>query len=90
MKAFRIELAEALVVHGARLMSTDFNIARLQVIPELRARGLQVSLAAWHPYRGASESEVSIDSCAILVIGPCAGAQRVCSVRRVPTIVHGQ
>ena len=70
-----------------RFLCGDFNMALFAVIPELRARGFQISLAAWYCWQNALETHVRADSCAIFRIGPCQGI-RMCfdaSVFRLPS-----
>ena len=45
-KLFWDELAQTIVEFGARFLCGDFNMALRSVIPELRARGFQINLAA--------------------------------------------
>ena len=46
-------------------------------MPELRARGVQVNLAAWYPWQKDGDTSVKMDSVAIFLIGPCAAVRRV-------------
>ena len=55
----------------------DFNMALFLVIPELRARGFQIHLAAWYCWQNAYEYHVRAESCGIFRIGPCEGI-RIC------------
>ena len=55
----------------------DFNMALFSVIPELRARGFQINLAAWYCWQMNYEATVRADSCGIFRIGPCQGV-RLC------------
>ena len=52
-------------------------MALWQVIPELRARGLQVNLAAWYPWEAPYEQKTRIDSTGIFIIGPVLGIRKV-------------
>ena len=56
-----------------RFFTGDFNMALWCVIVELRVRGFQANLAAWYPWMLEGESCVRMDSCCIVVIGPCNG-----------------
>ena len=51
-------------------------------VAELRARGLQANLAAWYPWIKHLETVPRVDSCAIILIGPCEGIRMTydCSV----------
>ena len=77
LKGFWDELVEAIVEFRVRIMAGDFNMALWQVVPELRARGVQANLAAWYPWKYDQDSSIRIDSTAIFVIGPCAGLRKV-------------
>ena len=66
-----------LIQFGARLMAGDFNMAFFSVIPEMRARGFEISLAAWYPFRLHNEDEVRADSCGMFCIGPWKGIKIV-------------
>ena len=46
-KKFWDTLAIYLVEFGARFLCGDFNMALFCVVPELRARGFQIYMAAW-------------------------------------------
>ena len=77
LKRFWDEVSEHIVKFRVRVLTGDFNMALWQVVPELRARGLQANLAAWYPWQNDLESHVRLDSCAIIIIGPCAGMRRL-------------
>ena len=77
LKLFFDELAEHITKYCARFLAGDFNMALFQVVPELRARGIQINLAAWFPWKKEATQEVVIDSCAIFVIGGVDGARKV-------------
>ena len=70
-------LAQHMAEFRPSFLCGDFNMALFAVIPELRARGFQISLAAWYCWRHDSEPHVRADSCAIFRIGPCQGI-RMC------------
>ena len=71
------ELAQVIVEFGARFLCGDFNMGLFSVIPELRARGFQINLAAWYCWQQNLESHVRADSCGMFHIGPCQGI-RIC------------
>ena len=48
-------------------------MALFSVVPELRARGFQINLAAWYCWQNDTEKIVRADSCAIFRLGPCQG-----------------
>eukprot|EP00959_Pyramimonas_sp_CCMP1952_P228768 4783376-Pyramimonas_sp.AAC.1 len=48
-------------------------MALFLVVPELRARGFQINMAAWYPWQQQHERFVRADSCGIFRIGPCEG-----------------
>ena len=77
LSGFWDELVEAIVEFRVRIMAGDFNMALWQVVPELRARGVQANLAAWYPWKHHLESSIRIDSTAIFVIGPRDGLRKV-------------
>ena len=55
----------------------DFNTALFSVVPELRARGFQINLAAWYCWQNHSEQFPRVASCGIFRLGPCQGI-RMC------------
>jgi hypothetical protein len=71
------ELAQIIVEFGARFLCGDFNMGLFSVIPELRARGFQINLAAWYCWQQNLETHVRADSCGMFFIGPCQGI-RIC------------
>ena len=71
LKRFFDELAGYIVEFGARILAGDFNLALWQVVPELRARGVQANLAAWYPWKNHLENHTRMDSCAIIMIWKC-------------------
>ena len=77
LKKFWDELVEYIVEFRARMLVGDFNMALWLVIPELRARGLQVNLATWYPFRQDLEPYARIDSNAMFIIGPVVGIRKV-------------
>ena len=81
-KALWDDLVRYIVCYGVRVLAGDFNMSLMQVLPELRARGLQAHLAAWYPWKHQHEDLVRIDSSAIILIGPMHAIRTVfdCSV----------
>ena len=77
LKSFWDELAQHIRDFRVRVLTGDFNMAMWCVVVELRARGVQANLAAWYPWKKQSETCVRMDSCCILVIGPCEGARKL-------------
>ena len=76
-KRFWDTLARYLAQFRPRVLCGDFNMALFLVVPELRARGFQINLAAWYPWQAQHESAVRVDSCGIFLLGPCEGV-RLC------------
>ena len=76
-KRFWDLLATYMAEFRPSLLCGDFNMALFAVIPELRARGFQISLCAWYCWQNHLETHVRADSCAIFRIGPCQGI-RMC------------
>ena len=72
-KRFWDLLAKYLVSYGPRYLCGDFNMALFSVVPELRARGFQINLAAWYCWQQKHEDHARSDSCAIFRLGPCQG-----------------
>ena len=70
-------LARHLVTFGPRVLCGDFNMALFAVVPELRARGFQINLAAWYCWQNHIQRIARADSCAIFRLGPCQGI-RMC------------
>ena len=77
LKKFWDEVPQHIMKFRVRVLTGDFNMALWQVVPELRARGLQANLAAWYPWKHELEDHVRLDSCAIIMLGPCAGMRRL-------------
>ena len=82
LKRFWDEIVGDITKHGVRIFTGDFNMQLFSAVAELRARGLQANLAAWYPWINHLENAPRIDSCAIIVIGPCEGIRMTydCSV----------
>jgi len=76
-KRFWDLLATYMATYRPSHLCGDFNMALFAVIPELRARGFQINLAAWYCWQANDEHHVRADSCAIFRIGPCKGT-RMC------------
>ena len=76
-------LARYLAEFSPRYLCGDFNMALFSVVPELRARGFQINLAAWYCWEQVNvgqakfEAGTKADSCGIFCIGPCNGV-RMC------------
>ena len=70
-------LAQSMVEYRPSFLCGDFNMALFSVVPELRARGFQINLAAWYCWKIDSVGRVQADSCGIFRIGPCQGI-RMC------------
>ena len=62
LKIFWHKLAAFIIELRVRIVAGDFNMALWQVVPELRARGVLVNLAAWYPWQAPHEQTVRIDS----------------------------
>ena len=73
LKRFWDEIVGDIIKHGVRIFSGDLNMQLFSVVTELRARGLQANLAAWYPWKNYLEALPRIDSCAMILIGPCEG-----------------
>lgn len=71
------DLVGCIVRHGVRVLAGDFNMAMMQVLPELRARGLQANLASWYAWKHEHEEPIRVDSCAIILIGPVQAVRTV-------------
>ena len=71
------EVVESIMKYEVRVLGGDFNMALWLVAPELRARGLNVNLAAWYPWQKIGAPTPAIDSCAIFLIGPSASIRTV-------------
>ena len=77
LKMFWDELAEYIIKYGARILGGDWNMALWTVVYELRARGIQVNLAAWYPWKEPGKKEPLIDSMGVFIIGPVDGIQKL-------------
>ena len=62
------ELGHGIVRYKSRVLCMDANMALWCVVPELRARGFMVSMAAFFPFKVGGKAMV--DSLGIFVIGP--------------------
>ena len=67
------KLAEYIVKFKVRILTGDFNMALFRVIPELRARSIPANITAAYMFKN-SLGLTKIDSTAIFIIGPLAGA----------------
>ena len=75
LKEFYDRLAQYVIRFEARLILGDFNMQLFSVIPEMRGRGFEISLAAWYPFRLHNETMTRVDSCGIFVLGPYRGVK---------------
>ena len=76
-KRFWDVLARHLAEFRPAVLCGDFNMALFAVVPELRARGFQINLAAWYCWQQEYEIKVRADSCGIFRLGPLSGV-RLC------------
>ena len=76
-KRFWDLLAQYMATWRPTVLCGDFNMALFAVVPELRARGFEINLAAWYCWQNDYEEHVRADSCGIFRIGPCQGI-RMC------------
>ena len=76
-KRFWDMLARYLAEFRPAVLCGDFNMALFAVVPELRARGFQVNLAALYCWKNEYEEKVRADSCGIFRLGPHSGV-RLC------------
>ena len=76
-KRFWDTLAKYVLKYGVRFLAGDFNMSLFCVVPEMRARGFQINLAAWYPFYMGHQEEMFVDSCGVFVIGPWQGV-RLC------------
>ena len=67
-KAFWDKLAQVIVTYKSRVLGMDANMALWCVVPELRARGIMVSMAAFFPFYREPETEPRVDSLGIFAI----------------------
>ena len=63
-------LADRIKEHGVQVMMGDFNMSLFKVVPELRSRGVEVSLGAWYPWKTPDDVPMA-DSCGIFMCMPC-------------------
>ena len=61
-------LAQYIVRFGVRLMGGDFYMSLFCVVPQLRARGFQINLAAFYPFWMEAQDEMYTDSCGVFLI----------------------
>ena len=69
-KTFFDQLAEGIIEFQSRLVGAEMNAAFWSFIPEMRARGVQVNLAAWSSCILGGEQTANTDSVGIFIIGP--------------------
>ena len=75
LKNFWNELALCAVKHKPMILAGDFNMSLFMVVPELRARGIQVTTASWYPYKAPKKNThngavyTQVDSCGIWLFG---------------------
>ncbi|MDA8609573.1 hypothetical protein N9L19_01505 [bacterium] len=72
-KRFWDVLAKCMAEFRPTFFCGDFNMALFELTLELRARGFQISLAAWYCWQNDLEAHVRADSFAIVRIGHCQG-----------------
>ena len=61
-------LARAIYTYGSRFLCIDANMALWLVVPELRSRGIQISMVANYPLK--QDTEHHYDSLGIFAVGP--------------------
>ena len=71
------EIAGHIVEFRVRILAGDWNMQFFCVIPELRARGIHINLAAWYPFEPPTGQEPWIDSMGLFIIGPVDGIKKV-------------
>ena len=77
IKQFWDEIAGHIVEFRVRILAGDWNMQFFCVIPELRARGIHINLAAWYPFAPHIGQEPLIDSMGLFIIGPVDGIKKV-------------
>ena len=77
LNKFWDELASAIMEFQVRIFGGNFSMALFCVIPEMRARGIPVNIAAWHPWVQVPENLLQIDPMGIFIVGPCKGCRRI-------------
>ena len=65
--------AISLKKYVCRFFCGDFNMAAIEVIMQLRARGFCANIISWYPWRHLNEAGLAMDSVLILAIGPIEG-----------------
>ena len=70
-KTFFDQLGEGIIEFESRLVGAEMNAAFWSFIPEMRARGVQVNMAAWSSCILGGEQTANTDSVGIFIIGPC-------------------
>ena len=63
-------MPEGIIEFQSRLVVAEMNAAFWSFIPEMRARGVQVNLAAWSSCILGGEQTANTDSVGIFIIGP--------------------
>ena len=62
-------MAQGIVEYKSRVLCIDSNMALWCVVPELRASGFMVVMAACYPFYQAPDTQAKVDSLGIFVIG---------------------
>ena len=93
------ELASTIVEHEVRVLGGDFNVSVWVVARNLRAKGLQVTLAAAFAWKDERLDQPMSDSCGIFLIGPVVSTKPLWSpevftneeaAKALPRFVKGQ
>ena len=69
-------LSGGIITHGSCIITGDANMAMWCIVPELRARGIEISLCSWYPFTANNGDGIPhSDSCFIATIGPVEGVR---------------
>ena len=77
LRDFFDRLARACQKYDPRFICADLNMQLYNLVPEMRARGFCIHLAAFYVWDDTEEKIRKSDSCGIFRIGPCRGV-RMC------------
>ena len=77
LKRFFDKLARACQIYEPRYICGDVNMGLYQFVPEMRARGFCIQIAAFYVWETTQTKTVKSDSCGIFRVGPCRGV-RMC------------
>ena len=77
LRDFFDRLARACQKYDPRFICADLNMQLYNLVPEMRARGFCIQLAAFYVWEDTQTMTLKSESCGIFRVGPCRGV-RMC------------